>query len=161
MDNEKDYFNVIYRQLNEWFVEVKNQQGPTLKKFIAQAKEYAGAAEAMSEEKLQQFMQNLKYDLHEFYILNKADAQSSVYLGLLNETLWDNLAKLTDKSQVEWAELAEDFEHDGTYQTGDFIAFGELKCQACEQKTTITHFSQISNCIHCNHAYFERLPLNP
>ncbi|PKI16825.1 zinc ribbon-containing protein [Colwellia sp. 12G3] len=161
MSQQNDYFADIYRKLNDWLVEVKVEQKPHIDEFIKQAKLYASAAETMSEEKLQQFIDNLKYDLHDFYQLNRTQAENSVYLGLLNETLWDNLAKLTDKSQVEWAELVDDFNHDGLYKSGDFIGFGELQCEQCDEITTIVHFSQIGECVHCGSTDFIRLPLNP
>lgn len=161
MTQQNDYFAEIYRKLNNWLVEVKVEQKPHIDEFIKQAKLYADAAETMSEEKLQQFTDNLKYDLHDFYQLNRQQAENSVYLGLLNETLWDNLAKLTDKSQVEWAELVDDFEHDGVYKSGDFIGFGELQCEQCDEITTIMHFSEISDCANCGAKDFIRLPLNP
>ena len=161
MSYPNDYFADIYQKLNGWLSEVKDTQKPHVDEFVKQAKLYANAAETMSEEKLHQFTENLKYDLHDFYQLNRSQAKSSVYLGLLNEALWEQLAKLTDKSQVEWAELVDDFSHDGLYQSGDFIGFGELQCEQCDEKTTIMHFSEISDCVHCGASSFIRLPLKP
>lgn len=161
MSHQNDYFDDIYQKLNNWLIEIKAEQKPHMEAFLKQAKLYADAAETMSEEKLQQFIDNLKYDLYDFYQLNRAQAKHSVYLGLLNEALWDNLAKLTDKSQVEWAELVDDFSHDGQYKSGDFIGFGKLQCEQCDETITIMHFSEISNCVHCGSADFTRLPLNP
>ncbi|ALO35220.1 hypothetical protein CMT41_11190 [Colwellia sp. MT41] len=161
MSHQNDYFADIYKNLNNWLVAVKAEQKPHIDEFIKQAKLYANAAEAMSEEKLKQFADNLKYDLHDFYQLNRSQVKHSLYLGLLNESLWDTLAKLTDKSQVEWAELVEDFSHDGLYKSGDFIGFGELQCQQCDEKITILHFSEIGDCVHCGSTEFFRLPLNP
>ena len=161
MAQNNDYFAEIYQKLNAWLEEVKAEQKPRISEFLHQASRYAKAAETMSEEKLQQFMANLRYDLHDFYQQNQSQAKHSVYLGLLNETLWDNLAKLTDKSQVEWAELLEDFEHDGKYNTGDMIGFGELQCDNCQQTLTVIHMSEIAPCAHCGHNTFTRSPLNP
>ncbi len=161
MSQQNDYFADIYQKLNSWLKGVQREQKPNIEEFIKQAKRYAIAAETMSEEKLQQFIENLKYDLHDFYKLNKSQAKESVYLGLLNEALWENLAKLTDKSQVEWAELVDDFEHDGIYHSGDFIGFGELQCDQCDESITIMHFSKIANCAHCGADSFTRLPLKP
>lgn len=161
MSHSNDYFADIYQKLNAWLSEVKQTQKPHVDEFIKQAKLYANAAETLSEEKLHQFTENLKYDLHDFYQLNRSQAQHSVYLGLLNETLWEQLAKLTDKSQVEWAELIEDFNHDGLYHSGDCIGFGELQCERCDETTTISHFSEINDCVHCGSSSFIRLPLKP
>jgi hypothetical protein len=161
MSQQNNYLTDIYRKLNDWLGEVKVQQKTNIDEFIKQAKSYASAAETMSEEKLQQFIYNLKYDLHDFYQLNRSQAKHSLYLGLLNEALWDKLAKLTDKSQVEWAELVNDFNHDGLYKSGDFIGFGELQCDQCDEKLTIMHFSEVSDCVHCGSTNFVRLPLSP
>lgn len=161
MSQQKDYFADIYNKLNTWLEDVKTQQKPHIEEFIKQAKLYASAAEAMSEEKLQQFTDNLRYDLHDFYQQNRSQAKHSVYLALLNETLWDNLAKLTDKSQVEWSELVDDFNHDGHYQSGDTIGFGVIECQKCSEKLTIMHPSVIGECIKCGSNNFTRLPLKP
>ena len=161
MTQQNDYFADIYQKLNTWLNKVKKQQTPNITEFIKQAKSYANAAELMSAEKLHQFTENLKYDLYDFYQQNSAEVKHSVYLGLLNEALWDNLAQLTDKSQVEWAELVDDFNHDGLYKSGDIIGFGELECQECYQTLHITHCSELGVCGNCGHENFIRKPLTP
>lgn len=161
MTNQKDYLMEIYRDLSNWLDEMTDIQKPKVVELLKQAKLYAKAAEDMSEEKVNQFTENLKYDLHDFYLQNQSEVKNSTYLGLLNETLWLNLAQLTDKSQVEWAELVEDFEHDGLYNKGDFIGFGELVCQQCNDKQHIMHFSKVTECTKCGGTSFTRLPLNP
>jgi len=161
MKQQNDYFADIYQKLNTWLNEVKEEQTPQINEFVKQARLYANAAETMSAEKLHQFTENLKYDLHDFYQQNSAEVKHSVYLGLLNEALWDNLAKLTDKSQVEWAELVDDFNHNGHYQLGDIIGFGELECQKCHQTIQITHCSELGVCAKCGGESFIRQPLTP
>ena len=161
MTNKKEYLMEVYQDLSNWLDEMKSIQKPKIFELVKRAKLYAQAAENMSQEKVNQFADNLKYDLHDFYQQNQSQAQHSIYLGLLNETLWSNLAQLTDKSQVEWAELVDDFEHDGIYQAGDIIGFGELVCQQCDQPITITHVSEVSACAKCGGDSFIRLPLDP
>lgn len=161
MSHQNDYFADIYQKLNAWLIEIKAQQKPRIDEFMKQAKLYGSAAEEMSEEKLHQFIDNFKYDLHDFYHLNRKQAQDSLYLGLLNEAFWDNLAQLTDKSQVEWAELVDDFNHDGIYESGDFIGFGKLQCEECDEQLSIMHFSEIGDCINCGSKAFIRVPLTP
>ena len=161
MNQEKEYLIKAYQDLSNWLEEVKEIQKPRINEFIKQVKSYANAAENMSEEKVEQFINNLTYDLHDFYQQNKAQAKHSIYLGLLEETLWENLAQLTDKSQVEWAELVEDFSHDGIYKVGDVIGFGELVCQQCDEKIQILHVSEVAVCAKCGGREFIRLPLKP
>ena len=161
MTKNKEYLMEIYQDLSNWLDEMKELQKPRITELVKQAKLYAKAAGNMSEEKVNQFTDNLKHDLHDFYKQNQSQAQHSIYLGLLNETLWSNLAKLTDKSQVEWAELVDDFEHDGVYKIGDIIGFGELVCQQCDEKIHITHASEVIACVECGGGSYTRLPLDP
>ncbi|WP_159821289.1 zinc ribbon-containing protein [Colwellia sp. 20A7] len=161
MANQKDYLTEIYQDLSNWLDEMTELQKPKIIELVKQAKLYAKAAEDMSEEKVNQFTENLKYDLHDFYLQNQSEAKNSTYLGLLNETLWSTLAQLTDKSQVEWAELMDDFEHEGLYKVGDVIGFGELVCQQCDDKQHIVHFSKVTECVKCGGNSFTRLPLAP
>jgi len=142
MANQKDYLVEIYQDLSNWLDEMTELQKPKVIELVKQAKLYAKAAEEMSEEKVHQFTENLKYDLHDFYLQNQSEAQNSTYLGLLNETLWSTLAQLTDKSQVEWAEL-------------------ELVCQQCGDKQHIVHLSEVTECVKCGGNSFTRLPLDP
>lgn len=161
MPKNNEYFVEMYSNLSAWLDEMAELQKPRINELLHQAKNYGKALEDMSEEKLKQFIDNLQYDLHDFYQQNQQEAKNSVYLGLLNEALWANLAQLTDKSQVEWVELLEDFDHDGEYKVGDMIGFGELECTQCNETIIISHLSEVLPCLHCGGEDFIRLPLKP
>lgn len=161
MTDKKEYLVELYQSLNNWLAEVTEIQKPKVTELLKQAKLYGKALESLSEEKLAQFIDNLGYDLHEFYQQNQAQVKHSIYLGLLQESLWENLAQLTDKSQVEWAELVDDFKHKGIYHRGDIIGFGELECQQCQATHTVMHATELGECAHCGGQVFTRLPLNP
>lgn len=161
--NEEKAFSTerIYQQLTTWLEDIKQHEMTQLVELVEQAKEYAKAAEALPEEKVNQFVDNLKRDLAEFYHQFENDSKHSVYLGLLNESWWSTLAQMTDKSQVEWGELTDDFAHKGLYRTGDHIGFGELCCTQCQGTVTITHNSEVVDCIHCGASEFTRHGLTP
>ena len=161
MTEKKEYLMEVYQNLSDWLDEVKEIQKPRVDELIKQAKLYAKAAEGMTEDKLNQFTANLKYDLHDFYTQNQTEIKHSIYLNLLNESLWSNLAQLTDKSQVEWSEFYEDIEHEGQYNTGEYIGFGELECKQCHEKSSYSRLSQINNCQHCNGSQFIRNAFKP
>ncbi|NQY33587.1 MAG: zinc ribbon-containing protein [Alteromonadaceae bacterium] len=161
MVKEKIGIEAIYDNVLKWIEDVKEHEVTHIVEVIEKFKAYLAAAEAIPEKKVQQFINNFENDLKEFYQQNQAEFQHSVYIGLLNETFWAKLAQLTDKSQVEWAELTEDFKHQGKYHTGDFIGFGELECQKCHHKRTILHFSEVTDCDECGGNEFVRLALMP
>lgn len=161
MNDKNKAFTDIYTTINRWIEDIKEHELTDIIEIVEQARSYLVAAESIPEEKIKQFIDNFKYDLREFYKQNQAQVEHSSYLGLMNESLWQTLSEMTDKSQVEWAELMGDFEHDGIYHSGDYIGFGELECCQCSQKITINHLSKVSDCINCGHSDFIRKGLTP
>ncbi|WP_448552272.1 zinc ribbon-containing protein [Thalassotalea montiporae] len=158
---EHNQLDTIYQKLSNWLQDIQQHEVRQLIDVVEEAKALAHAAESLSQERVGQFVDNLKYDLKEFSEQWQQDSAHSIYLGLLNETWWDSLAKAADKSQIEWAELPDDFAHDGIYQSGDYIGFGVLVCRQCDASLTISHFSQVASCAKCGHDKFYRQPLSP
>lgn len=145
-----------FENIANWLVDIKEHELTSIVELVEKAKQYLLAAEALPEQKVSQFAENLRFDLKEFYQLNQKQASESVYLGLMNETFWRALAKVTDQSQVEWAELCEDFDHDGIYHKGDYIGFGDLECLNCHHRIAVAHFTEIGECFQCNNGKFKR-----
>lgn len=157
---DKTTFDNIYQKLSDWLDDVKDHEVNQLVAIVEEAKGLAIAAETLSEERIKQFVDNFQYDLKEFSEQWQNESKHSLYLGLLNETWWDTLSKAADQTQIEWAELPDDFAHDGVYKKGDFIGFGRLKCCSCSEELTVSHFSEVGECAHCGHGEFTRQPLN-
>jgi hypothetical protein len=153
--------NPFYEALNEWLQHVKKHELTQVIDLVEQAKKYVVAAEHIPEEKVKQFIDNFSYDLAEFYHQTQQHMKHSMYVGLMNETLWQTLAGMTDKSQVEWSELVDDFSHGGLYQQGDYIGFGELVCTTCEHSVKIHYLSEVSTCFQCKGVVFTRRSLAP
>ena len=151
----------FYQKLSTWLTDVKKHEVTQIVELVEQAKVILLSAESIPEEKIKQFIENFKYDLHEFYLSNQEQVKHSVYLSLMHESFWALLVKITDKSQVEWAELCEDFDHSGDYKVGDFIGFGKLTCVKCHQSLIISRLTQVSECLHCGHDHFTRESLTP
>jgi len=161
MTNKNHVFNDFYQNISEWIEDAKAHEITKIVEVVEQAKSYLAAAEHIPEKKVKQFIDSFVYDLHEFYQRNQTQAQDSLYLALLNESLWQSLATLTDKSQVEWSELMDDFEHDGLYHVDDYIGFGELECKNCHERLSVTHLSKVTSCIHCGGEQFIRHGMKP
>ena len=156
---ESSRLDKLYQGLADWLTDINNHEVKSLVEFIEQAKSVVLAAEAIPENKVKQFLENLDYDLHELYQQNQQEIQHSIYLALLNERFWSLMVNITDQAQVEWAELCEDFQHNGDYKTGDVIGFGFLVCKQCHQSLTITHQSIVNDCFACGHNHFSRQSL--
>jgi len=161
MTNKSLNKNLIYDQLVKWFDDIKQHEITDIITVVEKAKAIVIAAENLPEEKIKQFVENFRYDLREFHQQYQSQVKHSLYLGLLNERFWSTLANITDKSQVEWAELNEDFQHHSLYHSGDYIGFGELECQQCHQTMLLSHLTEITDCFTCGGNSFIRKGLTP
>jgi len=161
MKSKNSVFQELYQALDTWAEDVNQHEITDIVEKVEQSKLYLQAAEQLPEDKVNQFVDNLRFDIKEFIVQNKAQAKHSLYLGLLNESFWKNMQAITDKSQVEWSELDDDFKHNGEYKTGDFIGFGFLECQHCHEKTTYSHATDVADCFSCGGSTFIRLPFLP
>lgn len=151
----------IYDKLSEWLEDVKQHEVVNMVEVVEKAKDYLVAAERLPEEKIKQFISHLVLDLKEAYQHSKDDAEHSPYLGVMNEAWWQQMADITDKSQVEWAEVTDDLSHQGVYRVGDVVGFGILMCQQCGHEQTITHGVVVAQCLQCGHESFGRKAFSP
>ena len=151
----------LHDKLATWLDDVKEHEVTEIVELVETFKRYLTAAEEIPENSVKQFIDHFKADLVDFYHLNQQQAKESIYFGLMSETLWAALADVTDKSQVEWSELVDDFEHDGDYEAGQLIGFGILSCKQCQDRRTYHHLSEIVPCPECNNTHFRRIPFAP
>jgi hypothetical protein len=161
MKTENSVFQKLYQAVLVWAEDINQHEITHMIEKVEQSKLYLQAAEQLPEDKVTQFIDNLRFDIKEFIEQNKAQAKHSLYLGLLNESFWKNMQAITDKSQVEWSELDDDFKHRGEYKSGDFIGFGFLECKHCHEKVTYSRASDVADCFSCGGTSFMRLPFSP
>ncbi|TWX73111.1 hypothetical protein ESZ39_05705 [Colwellia sp. C1TZA3] len=161
MKKQQSQIQELYQKLQTWLEDTKENEIRSAVELLEQAKKILLAAEQIPEQQVKQFIANLKYDLGDFYQQYQADIKHSIYLDLLNENLWASLAQITDKSQVEWTELMDDFQHQDGYHVGDYVGFGRLQCRTCRHCVTYSHPNVVTDCISCGGKDFNRLSLTP
>jgi DNA-directed RNA polymerase subunit RPC12/RpoP len=72
------------------------------------------------------------------------------------ETLWQLLAQITDKTQVEWQELEQDLSHQGLYLQGESVGMGLYVCRNCHGSVQYNHPAELLACPVCGHGHFLR-----
>ena len=141
---------------SNWLKDIKDHEVEDL---INQFVEKQQALKTFSEEKLKAYSPYLKRDLKhlEDEYKNSDDiAWQELKAGMLFE-----LAQLEDRTQLEWQALLKDFEHDGVYKAGEWIAMGQLVCKNCHHTTDVLYASEIKACSQCEHQEFSRKALSP
>ncbi len=54
------------------------------------------------------------------------EESDSVFMRVIKESLWQELADITDKTQLEWREVFQDLNHHGVYHSGEVVGLGNL-----------------------------------
>lgn len=106
----------------------------------------------------------VRRDLEEFarsYHENESDPTDSVFMRVIRESLWKELADITDKSQLEWREVFQDLNHHGVYQSGEVVGLGNLVCEKCHFTRAIYTPETLTLCPECGHDHFQRQPFTP
>lgn len=85
----------------------------------------------------------------------------SVFMRVIKESLWQELADITDKTQIEWREAFQDIDHRGVYHSGELVGFGNLICDNCHFSLAIYAPEILSLCPECGHNRFHRKPFDP
>ena len=139
-----------------WLKDIKEHELEDLiNKFI----ESQGKLKELGEEKVKNYSHYLKRDLQHLEDDYK-DTDDIAWQELKAGVLFE-LAQLEDRTQLEWQALLKDFEHDGVYKAGEWIAMGQLVCKNCHHTTDVLYASEIKACSQCEHQEFSRKALSP
>lgn len=142
-------------EFSDWLKDVKEHEVDELiGKFVAHQRQL----KKLSEEKLKTYTHYLKRDLA--HLDSYQDEDDAAWQELKSGVLFE-LAQLEDRTQLEWQALLQDFQHDGIYKSGEWIALGQLVCKNCGQTTDVLYASEIKACSHCAHQEFTRKALSP
>ncbi|QCR36790.1 zinc ribbon-containing protein [Nissabacter sp. SGAir0207] len=117
----------------------------------------------LSEEEIRQVTQAVRRDLEEFArsYQESDEFTDSVFMRVIKESLWQELADITDKTQLEWREVFKDVTHHGVYHTGEVVGLGNLVCEKCHYHMPIYTPEILPLCPKCGHDQFNRKPFQP
>ncbi|GIU31093.1 zinc ribbon-containing protein [Shewanella schlegeliana] len=137
----------------------------TVKSLYAQmqtCKEYLAIKQQAKEEELALVEQFLKRDIASFLQeKNATDLSHSPTVITVESTLWHWLGEITDRSQVEWHEVAQDFKHHGYYESGEIVGQGTMVCTSCGHESKIEFPTILPDCTECDNNEFTREALAP
>ena len=155
MQNLKAKYQQWLSEFNQSLQQAERQQLDNMVSFVEQLKAYIKAGRELSAYETQLFIETLKRQWHEQEEQqHRADANASP--SLWPEALWQELSSITDKSQLEWQELTQDFKHQGVYYQGEVVGMGRYRCSHCLQHIDYTHPAELLACSQCAGVQFFR-----
>ncbi|KHN52622.1 zinc ribbon-containing protein [Pectobacterium fontis] len=118
----------------------------------------------LTQKEIDQVIQAVQRDLEEFarsYNESQDAFTDSVFMRVIKESLWQELADITDKTQLEWREIFKDVNHHGVYHSGEVVGLGNLVCENCHHHIAFYTPEVLPHCPKCSHDLFHRQPFQP
>ncbi len=100
---------------------------------VTQAREKIVRAGDLTQSEIESVIAAVKRDLEEFarsYEESHEDESDSVFMRVIKESLWQELADITDKTQLEWREVFQDLNHHGVYHSGEVVGLGNWSARS-------------------------------
>ncbi|CAJ1820098.1 zinc ribbon-containing protein [Aeromonas veronii] len=164
MDKRQKGYEAFIAELQKQWQETEEFQGERLNRMIAKVQAYLEAASDLTQDELALIAEYVKRDLGNYdegRHDDNAQIEESAFMLALKDTAWSWLADVTDRAQVEWRELADELEHKGVYEAGDWVGLGVMVCDQCGWRHTVLHPEQLDTCPECGCAEYHREPLSP
>lgn len=160
MDKPSNYKSLLDK-FSSWLKQASEDETRSIAQGMDLLQDWIEAGVEVHKESLNNSLFYLKRDLASFYEDYQRETNESPYYLSVKEQLWQNLAEMTDRTQLEWHEFSSDTAHNGIYQAGEEVGFGILECTKCREKIKITHAQKIHPCFNCQHHEFRRRSTAP
>ncbi len=153
-----------YRELVASLTERLNRGDRNIDALVENARQRMMNTGELTRSEMEEVLRAVRRDLEEFargYTENEEDLNDSVFMRVIRQSLWKELADITDKSQLEWREVFQDLNHHGVYQSGEVVGLGNLVCEKCQFERAIYTPETLKRCPECGHDQFQRQPFSP
>ncbi|EPL4124644.1 zinc ribbon-containing protein [Citrobacter amalonaticus] len=131
---------------------------------VEQARQQVLQAGELTRTEVDELTRAVRRDLEEFaisYEESLKEESDSVFMRVIKESLWQELADITDKTQLEWREVFQDLSHHGVYHSGEVVGLGNLVCEKCHFHLAVYTPDVLPLCPKCGHDQFQRRPFEP
>ena len=131
-----------------------------LKHWLKDVEEFVEAAEDITKDELALTSAYVNEELAEF-LDAPGGYQDSAFFNALQNTAWEWLLAVSDRTQIEQIAVEDDLHHADGYKVGEWMAPGQKICKQCGHRETLTHSVMLTPCLHCSGEHYQRQPLLP
>lgn len=154
---------VYHELMAELSVRLRNGER-NIDEMVAAARARLSDHSELTHEESNRITGAVRRDLQEFarsYRESQDEASESVFMRIIKKSLWQELADITDKTQLEWREVFQDLNHHGVYHSGEVVGPGNLVCEKCHHSVAFYTPQILPPCPGCGHTEFQRCPFQP
>jgi len=153
-----------YRELVTTLTERLRNGERDIDALVEQARERVSQTGELTRTEVEELTRAVRRDLEEFaisYNESQDELKDSVFLRVIKESIWQELADITDKTQLEWREVFQDLNHHGVYHSGEVVGLGNLVCEKCHFHLAVYSPDVLPLCPKCGHDQFQRKAFEP
>ena len=154
----------FYRELVSTLSERMRNGERDIDALVEQARVKISQSGELTQREVESLTTAVRRDLEEFarsYEESQDELTDSVFMRVIKESLWQELADITDKTQLEWREVFQDLNHHGVYHSGEVVGLGNLVCEHCHYHLAVYTPDILPRCPKCGHDQFQRRPFEP
>lgn len=154
----------FYRELVASLTERLRNGERDIDELVASARKRMNETGELTRTEADEVTRAVRRDLEEFarsYNESQGAFTDSVFMRVIKESLWQELADITDKTQLEWREVFQDLNHHGVYHSGEVVGLGNLVCENCHFLLAVYTPDVLPVCPKCGHNQFHRRPFEP
>ncbi|RKF12754.1 hypothetical protein DBZ36_19980 [Alginatibacterium sediminis] len=160
MSKFTDVYQQVIKDIGQRLNGENNPSSEELKSLLEKSSQYINAAQELSKDEIELVKVYVKRDIAQWQQDYREDWQASPSMGLLEDSIWHWLGKVSDPSQIAWHDLSEDLKHQGIYKSGERLGLGLIECTKCGYQHAIWHPEKLSPCPKCQHDSYQHLPLD-
>ncbi|MCS2153422.1 zinc ribbon-containing protein [Scandinavium goeteborgense] len=153
-----------YRELVTTLTERLRNGDRDIDALVEQARQRVSQTGELTRTEVEELTRAVRRDLEEFaisYNESQDELKDSVFLRVIKESIWQELADITDKTQLEWREVFQDLNHHGVYHSGEVVGLGNLVCEKCHFHIAVYSPDVLPLCPKCGHDQFQRKAFEP
>ncbi|MCS2172034.1 zinc ribbon-containing protein [Scandinavium sp. TWS1a] len=153
-----------YRELVTTLTERLRNGDRDIDALVEQARLRVSQTGELTRTEVEELTRAVRRDLEEFaisYNESQDELKDSVFLRVIKESIWQELADITDKTQLEWREVFQDLNHHGVYHSGEVVGLGNLVCEKCHFHLAVYSPDVLPLCPKCGHDQFQRKAFEP
>lgn len=154
----------LYRELVASLSDYLREGERSIDYLVSRARKHLSDTRSFTHGEIEEATRAVRRDLEEFarsYNESRDELSDSVFMRVIKESLWQELADVTDKTQLEWREIFHDLSHHGVYHSGEVVGLGNLVCENCHFTQTFYTPEILPVCPECGHNQFHRRPFEP
>lgn len=151
-----------FKKYQQWLADftkalsqAEQQQVQNLVEITDKLKAYLNAGKSLTADETTLFIETLKRQWQE-YRQQDSESTDETLPSLWPEALWQQLSLVTDKSQLEWQELLQDFKHQGIYYQGEVVGMARYRCCQCQAHVDYMHPAELLRCPECGGVQYFR-----